>query len=310
MTGMATAAPEARALGRRLAPLARRLAAAGAAGTLVPSARAPALALGVLAALFGLAAVIAVAVMVAGTRLAAGDAAAETATLSILADEAEVEMQARAALAVLRDTQGVESLRVIEAEEQRALLAPWLGTEVAVEGLTLPLMIEVTADRRALELATLRERLAAEAPGAVYDDHGAWREPLIAWGKGLRRAALAGLALLATATAAAAGLAAAAAVAAAGEAVAVLRLIGARDRLVAGVAARRGGRAALAGAATGAALGLVALAAGGAPGSALPLDLRLDGAEALLALAVPPAAALVAAVAAYATARRILARAD
>ena len=56
-----------------------------------------------------------------------------------------------------------------------ALLEPWLGSGLAIDSLPLPLMIEVATDRDALERDELVLRLAAEAPGAVFDDHAAWR---------------------------------------------------------------------------------------------------------------------------------------
>jgi ABC-type antimicrobial peptide transport system permease subunit len=90
----------------------------------------------------------------------------------------------------------------------------------------------------------------------------------------------------------------------------VLRLVGARDRLVAGIVARRAGMAALVGAALGAALGLIAVGASGDPGEALVLDLGLRGSEALLTLPLVAGGAAIAAAAAYATARRTLARMD
>jgi cell division transport system permease protein len=251
---------------------------------------------------------VAIALALAGGRLAAGaGAVADTATLSILAEEAAVEAQARAALSVLRSTEGIQAVRVIEAEEQRALLAPWLGTEVPVEGLTLPLMIEVTADRALLDAEALRTRLAADAPAAVYDDHSAWRGPLVAWAEGLRRAALAGLGLAAATLAVVAGLAAAAGHAAGRDAAAVLALAGAGDGLLAGIRARRAARAALVGTAAGCGLGLALLAGdGAAPGA--PLEVGLAGLELLLALPVVAVAGAVAAAAAALTVRRLLRR--
>ena len=67
-----------------------------------------------------------------------------------------------------------------------------------------------------LNLEGLALRLEAEAPGAVYDDHAAWRQPLIATAARLRIFAFACLGLLAVTLAAVLGLAARAALAASG----------------------------------------------------------------------------------------------
>jgi cell division transport system permease protein len=85
----------------------------------------------------------------------------------------------------------------------------------------------------------LMTRLTAEAPGTVYDDHAAWRQPLVLTAARLTWFAAAALGLLAVALAAGLGLAARAAVAASGPAVATLRLVGARDRFILRAVTRR-----------------------------------------------------------------------
>jgi cell division transport system permease protein len=287
----------------------------GAADRLLPPARGIGLAFGLVVGVLAFAATIALLLALAGGRLAGGalgpDAA--SATLSLLAEEAEVEAQARAALAVLRETEGIRGVRVIEVDEQRDLLAPWLGTEVPVEGLTLPLMIDVTVEHDRLDVAALRARLAAAAPAAVFDDHGAWRAPVAAWGGALQRGAAAALLAMALALAAAAGLATHAAMVAGRDAVAALAMIGARDRLLVGAHVRRAGRvAAVAGLlGTLAALGAAGVgfpAAGEGAGAALPLDTRLVGAQWLLPPVLVLAVVSVAMLAAQGTARRFVRR--
>jgi hypothetical protein len=68
--------------------------------------------------------------------------------------------------------------RALSEDEQRALLEPWFGPD-------LPLDPAHPAADRGTDRGTpgydgegLRLRLAAEAPGAVLDDHTRWRRPL------------------------------------------------------------------------------------------------------------------------------------
>jgi cell division transport system permease protein len=277
---------------------------------LAPAAR-PSAAQFVLAAILGFLAALALAL-----ALAAGDLAAEwdadladSATLQIVGDEPQMEAQARAALEVLRTTPGVLSVRMVEVDEQRALLEPWLGAGAALDGLPLPLLIAVEADYAVLDGPALSTRLAAEAPGAVFDDHAAWRAPLVASAERLAAfgwacAGLLGIALLAVAT-----LAARAAVAASGRDIATLRLVGARDRFIGRAFTRRFAFSALVATALGtaAALGLVALLPP-ASEAGIFLGLGLAGWHWAVPLLVPVAAGVIAWAATARVARRALRR--
>jgi cell division transport system permease protein len=271
-----------------------------AAGVLPRAGRGSA-AVGLLAAILAFLAVLALALGLAAGRLATSwrGELADTATLQIFAPEARIEEQARAALAVLRTTPGVRRVRMVDLAEQERLLEPWLGPEVPIESLPLPLMVEVEADRAALDRAGLVERLEAEAPGAVYDDHAAWRQPLIATAERVRLFAAACLGLLALALAAGVGLAAQAVVGANGGAVATLRLVGARDGFIRAAVTRPITLGALAGglAGTAAGLGLVALLPPGSEQGFFLAGIGLTGWHWLLPALVPVAAWLVARVA-------------
>lgn len=283
------------------------LLGAGGPDRVVPRATQPLATVALLAALIAFAAVLALALAVAATRLADGWQAelADAATLQILAPEDEIEQQARAALAVLRGTPGVRSVRMVDLSEQERLLEPWLGPDVPVESLPLPLLVEVETDRSVLDEAALLVRLQAEAPGAVFDDHAAWREPLVATAERLRTGALAGLALAALTLAAVLALAAEAAVAANGRLVETLRLIGAEDRFISRAFTRRVILRAAFGAAAGTAAAMAALALL-PPASAqsfFPVGIRPEGWHWALPLATPLAAALIAWLASGATTR-------
>ena len=105
----------------------------------------------------------------------------------------------------------------------------------------------------------LRQRLTAEAPGAVLDDHTRWRQPLVSAANRLRMLGLFSLLLIGATSAAMITLAAKAALAANGQVIRVLRLIGARDITIATAFVRRFTRRAAMGAAGGTALGMLAV---------------------------------------------------
>lgn len=238
------------------AGLRRWLADADGADRVVPRGLHAGLSVGFLSAVMAFLAVLALALALAAGRLAHAweSEIADTSTLQILAGDDGIEEQARAALNVLRTTPGVRSVRMMELAEQEKLLEPWLGPDIPVESLPLPLLIEVQTDRDALNVESLKLRLEAEAPGAVYDDHAAWRQPLVVTAERLRVFALACLGLMAVALGVVLGLAATAATAANGGAIQTLRLVGARDDFIVRAFTRRF----TLGAATGAVLGTVA----------------------------------------------------
>jgi cell division transport system permease protein len=282
------------------------------ADRVVPRGAQSALSVGFLAAVMAFFAVLALALALAAGRLAAtweGEIA-DTATLQVFAAEDAMEEQARAALNVLRTTPGVRSVRVVDLAEQERLLEPWLGPEIPMESLPLPVLIEVSTDRERLNPESLELRLAAEAPGAVFDDHAAWRLPLVATAAGLGRFGLASLGLLALALAAGLVLAAQRAVAAHAAAIRTLRLVGAEDGFIAGGFARRLSERAAAGAAAGTAAGMLLVALlpqGSEPGFFL-VGIGLSGWQWLAPLLVPAAAAAIARAAASAATRASLRR--
>ncbi len=270
----------------------------GGADRVLPRGTGAALSIGFVAATFAFFAAVVLALGLAAGRLASdwSSPAAAVATLHVIAPADAVEAQARAALAVLRTTPGVRSVRIVEVEEQRALLAPWFGTDVAIDALPLPLLIEVATDAATLDREALGLRLAAEAPGAVYDDHAAWRTPLIVGAEGLRAFAFASLALMALALAAVLGLAAAAEITANAATIETLRLIGARDSFIIAALTRRVTLDVAAGAVIGAALGLLLVATLSPVGEAgfFLVGIGLTGWGWLAPVTVPPACAAIA----------------
>lgn len=279
---------------------------------IVPPGAQSARSVGLLSAIMAFFAIVVLALALAAGRLAETweGSLADTATLQILGAGGDVEEQARAALNVLRTTPGVRGVRMIEVEEQRALLEPWLGPEAALDSLPLPLLIEVTTDPARLNIEGLKLRLEAEAPAAVYDDHGAWRGSLVTTARRLRIFALTSFALLVAALAGVLGLAAHAAVAANGPAIRTLRQVGARDRYIASAFTRRYVVRALQGALAGGLVGLILLAllpSASEPGFFL-IGIGPTGWHWLVLATVPLAVALVARIATGRAVRRALRR--
>jgi cell division transport system permease protein len=255
-------------------------------------------------------AVFATALSLAATRLADRweDGLARTATVRISAPADQLSAQTEAALSVLRTTPGVAAARALDDDEQRALLAPWFGPDLPVEALTLPRLIEVTEDAAGLDAEGLRQRLLAEAPGAVLDDHGRWRAPLLDAAGRLRQLGLLAVGLIALALGATVTLAAGAALAANQQVIRVLRLVGAQDRFIAGAFERRFTFRAFLGATLGTSLGYGAVSLLPAPGpdGGLLTGLGFQGLDALWPLAIPIFAAGVAYLATRAAASRTL----
>lgn len=235
-------------------------------------------------------AIFAIALSLAAGELAARWEAELTgiATVRISAPPEQVETQTEAVLSALSQTPGIAGTRQIDNDEQQALLAPWFGADLPLDRLRLPVLIEVRETAEGPDIAGLTQRLAAEAPGAVYDNHNRWRLPLIDAAANLRQLGLVALFLIASVTGVIVGLAASAALSANGQIIDVLRLMGARDNWISRAFVRRFTLRALGGAAVGTVLGMivVALLPSGVETGVLS-GLGFDGAEWLWPLCVP-----------------------
>ncbi len=255
-------------------------------------------------------AVFALALSVTAAQLARdwSAALAQTATVRLSAPPDEMDAQTALVLDVLRTTPGIAEARVMVPAEQASLLEAWLGPDVPVDALPLPRLIEVTETAEGPDRQGLRLRLAAEAPGAVFDDHTRWRRPLAEAAARLRAFALVSLGLIGGVTAAIIVLAASAALASNGQVIRVLRLVGARDRFIALAFVRRISGRAFAGACAGTGLGALALLAIPQAGGSVHVlaGLGFSGAGWLLLLAIPPLAMVLAWVASMATALKVL----
>lgn len=229
-------------------------------------------------------------------------------------DAAAIATGADAAMRVLRSTDGVIEARLSSPDEAAELLEPWLGKGNVGAYLNVPALIDVRIDQSLRsELDLLETRLRAAAPGAVLDDHGAWRDRLAAAARTGQILAFSVFLLIMGAACAISAFAARAGLAANHEIVSILHLVGATDDFIAGQVQRRffvlGLRGSLAGLAVAAlALGIAALATrAGEAGDFTPAFPLGPGLFATL-LVVPIALCLVAAVTARLTVLRTLAR--
>ncbi len=243
-------------------------------------------------------AVFALALSLATDRLAElwSSELARSATVRVSAPAGQEEAQVRAAVRVLEQTPGIAAVRVLDAAEERALLEPWFGPDLPVEALPIPRMIDVVEGSDGYDAEGLRLRLAAEAPGAVLDDHTRWRQPLVKAAGRLRTLGVVSILLIGTATAAMITLAANAALAANAQVIRVLRLVGARDVYIARAFVRRFTLRALSGALAGTLLGMgaIALLPGASTEGGFLTGLGFQGAHWLIPLVIPLLAAIVA----------------
>ncbi len=185
---------------------------------------------------------------------------ARSSTITVLAPQGEMDAQAEAALAAARTTPGIVSARILTEDEQRNLLTPWLGSDVVLDVVPIPRTIVLEETEEGPDAIGLQLRLAGEAPDALYDDHSRWRRPMVAAANRLRLFGIGALVLIALGTGAMITLAAQAALAANAQVIGTLRLIGARDGLIASAFTRRFTLRALGGAVVGTAVAALGLA--------------------------------------------------
>lgn len=255
-------------------------------------------------------AVFALALSLASGRLAArwGDELAQTATIRIVAPLDQRAAQTAAALRVLETTPGVAEARALTDAEQQALLAPWFGQDLPLDTLPVPRLIEIRSQADSFDPTGLRLRLAAEVPGAVLDDHGRWRAPLLAAAQRLRLLGWGAAVLILAALAAMVTLAANAALAANAQVIHVLRLVGATDGYIAQAFVRRFTLRAFAGSLLGVVIGLLViwLMPTGDEGPGFLTGIGFEGAGWLLPLVLPVISGAIALVATAQAAGRAL----
>lgn len=262
------------------------------------------------AAVMAFLAVIALAVSLTTNRVASlwADELAQSATLRLPADPATADALLLSALDVLETTPGISTVRALSRDEQQALLEPWFGPDLPLDALPIPQLIEIVADWDELDVDGLRARLTAQVPGAILDDHTAWRAPLLDAASRVRLIGWTVILLIGATVAAMITLAAQASLAANVRVIGVLRLVGAKDAYIARAFVRRFTLRAGGGAVAGTIIGavVVLLMPQGDASGGLLLGVGFEGAEWVWPLMIPVLAAIVAFFATRAAAFRRL----
>jgi len=248
----------------------------------------------------------------------AGERAAEgwrselggSATIVVRAQGGQTPDEAAAAAAeAVSKLKGVTEAQALEKAKADALLAPWIGAAALPPDLPVPRLVTVELDRKAPATgAEMRKALAAAGVDATVDDHSRWTSDLMRAGVLARAIAAALFVLILAVLGAAIAFAARQDLAARRDLVEALHLCGASDGAIAGLFQARFALSAVEAGVVGAALAAAAAALlkalGAGEGLAAPPIAWKD----LLAVAPAPVlGALVAALAARATAMAMLA---
>jgi cell division transport system permease protein len=250
--------------------------------------------------------------VIAGNRAAQGWASQLTgeATVIVRARGGETPDAAAARAAeALAGVPGVTEARALEKEKAYALIKPWLGDVADLDDLPVPRLVAVGLDNKApATAATLDKALKSQGLDAVVDDHSVWIKDVRRAAGVVRWTAATLLLLIAGAAGAVVAYATRAGLAARRDVVEVLHLTGAEDAQIASLFELRFARIAAisgaAGALAAAVLGGVLRLVGG--GQGITPALPIAWTDLLAVLPCPVLAALVAAVAARVTARRLI----
>lgn len=223
----------------------------------------------------------------------------------------DLDSRVQAVLQALGDAPGVSNARPLSMTDAQRLVEPWLGDGALARDLPLPALIDVTVTPDA-DIAALRQRLTAAAPGVTVEEPGTWLKDLQRLALLAEAVAICVVLLIGGAAVVVVSFAARAGLAMHQEEVELLHVMGATDAYIARQFAGRMTRLALAG---GGPAGVAAvLTLGGfsmvshslAGGLLPPLDLP-TAAWAWMA-AVPVAAVLLATIVARVTVLRALGR--
>jgi cell division transport system permease protein len=250
--------------------------------------------------------------VIAGNRAAQGWASQLTgeATVIVRARGGETPDAAAARAAeALAGVPGVTEARALEKEKAYALIKPWLGDVADLDDLPVPRLVAVGLDNKTpATAATLDKALKSQGLDAVVDDHSVWIKDIRRAAGVVRWTAATLLLLIAGAAGAVVAYATRAGLAARRDVVEVLHLTGAEDAQIANLFELRFARIAAisgaAGALAAAVLGGVLRLVGG--GQGITPALPIAWTDLLAVLPCPVLAALVAAVAARLTARRLI----
>lgn len=223
-------------------------------------------------------------------------------------------------LRLLRVTPGIASVDPMPPAESAALLAPWLGAELAGT-LPLPLLIDLRLERgQEVDIASLATRIDNAAPGSTIDDHGRWLAEARALGNSVAIAGSCILVVVLLAAVLAVVFAVRTGLSVHRDEIEILNLIGAPDRYIARQFQWHAGRLSLIGGIVGALLAvasIVGLQLAVGQGSGDPREIGLSGLTSLIRIGwlewlalilLPPVTALIAMATARVSVQTALAR--
>ena len=143
-----------------------------------------------------------------------------------------LEKQTKMALAILEQTSGVKSARLVGIGAKKKLLEPWLGIDFPLEAIAMPALIEIHETEAGVDYEGLRLRLSAELPSAILDNHADWRRPIEVVSKLVSQLGMFTVILIMLSSIAMVTMASNAALSANVKVLRVLRLVGAFDTFI------------------------------------------------------------------------------
>lgn len=149
-------------------------------------------------------------------------------------DGIAMEPRLQRSMDLARGVRGVGSVRLIDEEESRRLVEPWLGSGIDLSQLPVPRLIIVALDDPShADLAALGQALTREVRGASLDDHAIWAARLRTMAGTMVAAGVAILILVLFSMTLSVVFATRAATAGNRDIIAVLHIVGAEDRFIA-----------------------------------------------------------------------------
>ena len=149
--------------------------------------------------------------------------------------KAEQAARVDSVLSVLEAVPAVASAQILPRHEIATLLERWLGEGNVSDRLPLPTVVDVKARTgETVDLADLRRRLVAVAPGTSIDHHEQWLNQLVRLAQTIQFIGVAVVFLIGLAAVAIIVFATRAGLAVHSEIIEVLHVIGARDSYIAG----------------------------------------------------------------------------
>ena len=156
----------------------------------------------------------------------------KNSSLRLSAPNDLLEKQTKEALAILEQTSGVKSARLVGISAKKKLLEHCLGVDFPLEAIAMPALIEIHETEAGVDYEGLRLRLSAELPSAILDNHAEWRRPIEVVSKLVSQLGMFTVILIMLSSIAMVTMASNAALSANVKVLRVLRLVGAFDSFI------------------------------------------------------------------------------